>query len=260
MGSWSPENFEPGFHGQVPARQALAESINTAAVRVLDFAGIDHVRDMARRLGISEPIPRDLSIALGTSDVTLLEMTGAYAAFANGGTGVFPYVIEKVTDSTGKLLYQRQGGGLGEVTQPGNVSILVSMMTDVIAYGTGKAARLDRPAAGKTGTSQDFRNAWFIGFTADMVTGVWFGNDDNSSMRKVTGGMLPAKTWHEFMMAAEADHPVRELVALSRPVGEPVAMAAEPGQSPALQPTGAPPQPNEDGGLIGRLLKSIAGE
>jgi penicillin-binding protein 1A len=260
MGTWSPENFEPGFHGQVPARQALAESINTAAVRVLDFAGIDHVRDMARRLGISEPIPRDLSIALGTSDVTLLEMTGAYAAFANGGTGVFPYVIEKVTDSTGKLLYQRQGGGLGEVTQPGNVSILVSMMTDVIAYGTGKAARLDRPAAGKTGTSQDFRNAWFIGFTADMVTGVWFGNDDNSSMRKVTGGMLPAKTWREFMMAAEADHPVHELVALSRPTGEPVAMAAEPGQSPALQPTAAPPQPSEDGGLIGRLLKSIAGE
>ncbi len=260
MGSWSPENFEPGFRGQVPAREALAESINTAAVRVLDFAGIDHVRDMARRLGISEPIPRDLSIALGTSDVTLLEMTGAYAAFANGGTGVFPYVIEKVTDSTGKLLYQRQGGGLGQVTQPGNVSILVSMMTDVIAYGTGKAAKLDRPAAGKTGTSQDFRNAWFIGFTADMVTGVWFGNDDNSSMRKVTGGMLPAKTWHEFMMAAEADHPVRDLVALSHATGEPVAMAAEPGQSPALQPTAAPPQPDEDGGMIGRLLKSIAGE
>ncbi len=92
MGTWSPENFEPGFHGQVPARQALAESINTAAIRVLDFAGIDHVRDMARRLGISEPIPRDLSIALGTSDVTLLEMTGAYAAFANGGTGVLPHV------------------------------------------------------------------------------------------------------------------------------------------------------------------------
>jgi penicillin-binding protein 1A len=262
MGSWSPENFEPGFHGQLPARQALAESINTVAVRVLDYAGIDHTRAIARRLGISEPIPRDLSIALGTSDVTLLEMTGAYAAFANGGTGVIPYVIERITDAGGKLLYQRQGAGLGEVTAPGNVAELVSMMTDVIEYGTGKAARLDRPAAGKTGTSQDYRNAWFIGFTADLVTGVWFGNDDNSPMKRVTGGMLPAKTWHEFMIAAEANRPSRELLALSRYVSEPVAISEpSPGEpiSPALQPASAPPPPDDGEGMIGRLLKSLAG-
>jgi penicillin-binding protein 1A len=262
MGNWSPENFEPGFHGQVPARQALAESINTAAVRVLDFAGIDHVRGIARRLGISEPIPRDLSIALGTSDVTLLEMTGAYAAFANGGSGVIPYVIDRVTDASGKLLYQRQGAGLGEVTAPGNVAELVGMMTEVIEYGTGKAAKLDRPAAGKTGTSQDYRNAWFIGFTADLVTGVWFGNDDNSSMKRVTGGMLPARTWHEFMMGAEAGRPARELIALSRYAGEPVAVSEPaPSQpiSPGLQPTAAPPPPDDGEGMIGRLLKSLAG-
>jgi penicillin-binding protein 1A len=263
MGGWSPENFEPGFHGQLPARQALAESINTAAVRVLDFAGVDHTRAIARRLGISEPIPRDLSIALGTSDVTLLEMTGAYAAFANGGSGVIPYVIERITDAGGKLLYQRQGAGLGEVTAPGNVAELVSMMTDVIDYGTGKAARLDRPAAGKTGTSQDYRNAWFIGFTADLVTGVWFGNDDNSPMKRVTGGMLPAKTWHEFMTAAEANRPPRELLALSRyAASEPVAASEPPPGSPlspALQPTAAPPPPDNGEGVIGRLLKSLAG-
>ncbi len=256
MGNWSPENFEPGFKGQIPARQALAESINTAAVRVLDFAGIDHTRNLARRLGIVEPIPRDLSIALGTCDVTLLELTGAYAAFANGGTGVLPHTVERVTDAAGKILYQRQGGGPGEVALPWHIAELDSMMMDVIAYGTGKAAKLDRPAAGKTGTSQDYRNAWFVGFTADLVTGIWFGNDDNSPMKKVTGGMLPAHTWHEFMMAANANQPIRDLPALSHL--PPAAVAETTPQSPAEQPTAAAPADEQDG-LIGRLLKSIAG-
>jgi penicillin-binding protein 1A len=243
----------------IPARQALADSINTAAVRVLDFAGIDNVRNLARRLGIGEPIPRDLSIALGTCDVTLLEMTGAYAAFANGGTGVLPHVIERITDGAGKVLYERHGGGPGQIAPPEPVAELNSMMMDVIAYGTGKSAKLDRPAAGKTGTSQDYRNAWFIGFTADLVTGVWFGNDDNSSMKKVTGGMLPARTWHEFMVAAEANQPIRDLPALSH---LPSAVAEttpdmRPG-APGEQPTAAAP-PQEEDGLIGRLLKGLTG-
>jgi len=258
MGSWSPENFEPGFHGMVPARQALAESINTAAVRVLDYAGIDTVRNLARKLGIAEPIPRDLSIALGTCDVTLLEMTGAYAAFANGGTGVLPHAIERITDTSGKVLYQRQGAGPGQVAPPEQVAELNSMMMDVIAYGTGKAAKLDRPAAGKTGTSQDFRNAWFIGFTADLVTGVWFGNDDNSPMKKVTGGMLPARTWHEFMATAEANQPIRDLPALAH-LPSAVAEAAPEGMlgAPGTQPSA--PAPHEEGGLIGRLLRGLTG-
>jgi penicillin-binding protein 1A len=234
LGTWSPENFEPGFKGQIPAREALAESVNTAAVRV-----------------------RDLSIALGTSDVTLLELTGAYAAFANGGYGVLPHTIERVTDNTGKVLYQRQGGGPGLVAAPESIAELNSMMMDVIAYGTGKAAKLDRPAAGKTGTSQDYRNAWFVGFTADLVTGVWFGNDDNSPMKKVTGGMLPAHTWHDFMMAANTNWAPRDLPALAHMPSPPIAEMEQ--QSPAEQPTAAAPQGQEEEGLIGRLLKSIAG-
>ena len=258
IGSWEPENFEPGFHGRIPARQALAESINTCAIRVLDYAGIDHVRRLATRLGISRPIPRDLSIALGTSDVTLMEMTGAYAAFAYGGSGVMPHVVERVTDNGGGVIYQRQGGGPGEVAPATPVAELNSMMEDVIGYGTGKAARLDRPAAGKTGTSQDYRNAWFIGFTADYVTGVWFGNDDNSPMKKVTGGMLPAHTWHDFMVEAEVGKPVRDLPALAN---LPVRVAAVEPQyaapGPAERPSAAAPP---EGGLIGRLLRSITGE
>jgi penicillin-binding protein 1A len=257
LGTWSPENFEPGFKGRIPAREALAESVNTAAVRVLDFAGIDHTRSLARRLGISEPIPRDLSIALGTSDVTLLELTGAYAAFANGGYGVLPHTIERVTDNTGKVLYQRQGVGPGLVAAPESIAELNSMMMDVIAYGTGKAAKLDRPAAGKTGTSQDYRNAWFVGFTADLVTGVWFGNDDNSPMKKVTGGMLPAHTWHDFMMAANTNWAPRDLPALAHMPSPPIAEMEQ--QTPAEQPTATAPQGQEEEGLIGRLLRSIAG-
>jgi penicillin-binding protein 1A len=257
IGGWSPENFEPGFKGMIPARQALAESINTAAVRVLDFAGIDRTRALARKLGIAEPIPHDLSIALGTCDVTLLELTGAYAAFANGGAAVLPHTVEKVTDGSGAVVYQRHGGGPGEAALPWKVAELDSMMTDVVAYGTGKAARLDRPAAGKTGTSQDFRNAWFIGFTADLVTGVWFGNDDNSPMKKVTGGMLPAHTWHEFMILAEEGKPIRDLPALAH---LPIAALESSGGSPsaAAQPTAGAPE--QDGGVIGRMLKGLLGE
>jgi len=255
IGGWSPANFEPGFRGRIPAREALAESVNTAAVRVLDFAGIDHTRTVARRLGIVEPIPKDLSIALGTSSVTLLEITGAYAAIANGGTGVLPHVIDKIVDGNGTVIYERRGDGPGEVAVPWLIAELNSMMMDVIGYGTGKAAKLDRPAAGKTGTSQDYRNAWFIGFTADLVTGVWFGNDDNSPMKRVTGGMLPAKTWREFMMEAEARKPARELPALARMPSAAVAVASSP--SPDEQPRSAAPA--DDGGLIGRLIKSITG-
>lgn len=258
IGGWAPANFEPGFKGRIPAREALAESINTATVRVLDFAGIDHTRTVARRLGIGEPIPRDLSIALGTSDVTLLELTGAYAAFANGGSGVLPHVVEKVTDAGGTVLYERHGEGPGEVAVPWLIAELDSMMMDVIAYGTGKAAKLDRPAAGKTGTSQDYRNAWFVGFTADLVTGVWFGNDDNSPMKRVTGGMLPARTWREFMMAAEARQPVRDLPALAHlPSAALTVAGASAAPSPADQPKAAAPANGE--GLIGRLLRSITG-
>ncbi|MBI1206089.1 MAG: PBP1A family penicillin-binding protein [Azospirillum sp.] len=242
IGSWHPANFEKEFHGPMPLAEALAHSVNTCAIRVLERAGLDHVRDLALRLGITAPLVRNLSLALGTSEVTPVELTGAYAAFANGGHPVIPYAITEIRDHQGNLLYRRQGSGSGGAVAPRAVAGLVRMMTGVIDHGTGKAARIDRPAAGKTGTTQDFRDAWFLGFTADYVTGVWLGNDDNSPMKRVTGGMLPAKLWHDFMTVAHAGLPVRPLSALaqSAPLPDgPVSSSGPSAPSPTLAISGA---------------------
>ncbi len=211
IGKWQPANFEKGFRGVVPLRDALAHSINTCSVRILEQVGIDRVRLLAQRMGIISPLGRDLSLALGTSEVTLFELTAAYAGIANGGRPVIPHAIVEIRDARGTVLYKRHGSVSAAVAEPAAVAQLTGMMTGVLAYGTGKAARLDRPAAGKTGTSSDYHDAWFMGFTADYVTGVWMGNDNNDEMKKVTGGSLPAKLWHDYMMDAHAGLPVRPL-------------------------------------------------
>ncbi len=211
IGQWSPGNFSDRYRGDITATEALAVSANTAAVRVLQQAGTDATVTLARRLGISSPLTTDMSLALGTSEVSLLELTAAYAAFATGGTGVWPYGIERILDTSGDTLYQREGGGPGRIVAAGAVGDLNRMLAAVVDYGTGRAAALDRPAAGKTGTSQDHRDAWFVGFTADYVVGVWVGNDDNRSMDGVTGGGLPARIWHDFMTAAHRGLPARAL-------------------------------------------------
>jgi penicillin-binding protein 1A len=157
----------------------------------------------ARRLGIHSELRDQPSLALGTSEVTLLELTSAYAPFANGGRGVVPHIITQVRNGDGKVIYARKGSGLGQVVALGYVGAMNDMLTATVAYGTGKQAAIpDQVAAGKTGTSQDSRDAWFVGYTAQYVAGVWIGNDDNSKMRNVTGGSMPAKVWHDIMLYA----------------------------------------------------------
>ncbi len=254
IGHWQPVNYEKGFRGPVPLRDALAHSINTCAVRVLEQVGVEPVRTLAQRLGITSSLGRDLSLALGTSEVTPLELTAAYAGIANGGHPVIPHAIQEIRDSHGTVLYQRHGSVADAVAEPGAVSALTSMMTGVLAYGTGKAARLDRPAAGKTGTSSDYRDAWFAGFTADYVTAVWLGNDNNDEMKRVTGGSLPAKLWHDFMMDAHVGLPPRPLPYASDSPAASVAVAA-----PSITPT--TPAPPPDTGLqdlISRLSNGAA--
>jgi penicillin-binding protein 1A len=208
---WSPGNFDGKFHGEVSLLDAFSESLNTAAVRVAQRVGPDKVVAVAQRFGITSQLLPSPSLALGTSEVDLLEMTAAYGAFANGGLGVWPYAIKEIRDRQGNLLYQRQGSGPGRVVDPVVYQEMTDMMSEVMLHGTGKSARLDRPSAGKTGTSQNFRDAWFIGYTADYVTGVWMGNDDNAPMRRVSGGSLPANLWKRFMVAAEQGQPIRQL-------------------------------------------------
>ncbi|MDB5409406.1 MAG: penicillin-binding protein [Rhodospirillales bacterium] len=211
IGGWQPHNYGGRYLGSVSLADAFAESINTVAVQVEMRAGVSRVVAAAHRLGITAPLGNDASLALGTSEVSLLELTGAYATFANGGTSVWPYGIAEIRDRQGKILFQRSGSGLGRIMTPQVAADMTALMSGVIARGTGKGAAIGRPAAGKTGTTQDSRDAVFVGFTADLVAGVWLGNDDNSPMNRVTGGTLPARTWKDFMLVATKDMPVRPL-------------------------------------------------
>jgi penicillin-binding protein 1A len=241
IGNWQPRDYTHRYLGDVTMAEGLAQSLNTVSVEIAERAGIGKVVAVARRLGITSQLAADASIALGTSEVNLLELVSAYAPFANGGSGVLPYGIREIRNTAdGRVLFRRGGSGPGPVVGPDDLGMMNRMLTGVIDHGTGRAARLPRPAAGKTGTTQDYRDAWFIGYTAGLVAGVWFGNDDNSPMNKVTGGSLPARTWSRFMLAATRGTPVRPL-----PEGAPVMLAAGP-----ARPVGP--------GLFGRLIELLS--
>ncbi len=229
VGNWQPKDFERRYLGNVSLRQAFALSLNTVAVEVTQKVGIRKVIAMAHRLGISEDLPDVPSLALGSCDLSLIELTGAYDAVANGGHGIIPYGIAQIRTPDGQTLYQRQGGGLGQVLQPAIVREMTDLLTAVVQTGTGRAAALDRPAAGKTGTSQDFRDAWFLGFTAELTAGAWVGNDNDTPMKRVVGGSLPADIWKHFMTAALSGTPPKPLLEnLSQPAAAPNAPAPAP--------------------------------
>jgi penicillin-binding protein 1A len=200
---WKPENYSHEYFGAVTLTQALAMSLNTVAVRLGLEVGAKNVVRTAHRLGISSKLEANASIALGTSEVSLTELVGAYAPFANGGHGVAPHVVTRIRTSEGKVLYARPADQPGQVIEPRNVAMMNRMMQETLLSGTARKAEIPGwMAAGKTGTSQDFRDAWFIGYTANLVTGVWLGNDDNSPTKKATGGGLPVEVWTRFMRSA----------------------------------------------------------
>ena len=217
VGSWQPRDYTGRYQGEMTFAEGLAQSVNTIAVQVAQRAGIRNVVAVAHRLGISSELTPDVSLALGTNEVNLLELVSAFATFANGGNGVWAHGISEVRDNTGKIVFRRTGSGLGQVVNPEFTAEMNEMLGAVIDHGTGRSAALTRPAAGKTGTTQDYRDAWFVGYTADLVAGVWLGNDDNSPMNKVTGGSLPAQTWRRFMLAATQAMPVRPLPSAPSP-------------------------------------------
>lgn len=207
---WTPQNFEKGPPRTLTLEQALSLSVNTVAARLTDRFGAKTVRKVAHRLGIQSELDPVASIALGTEEVTLLELTGAYIPFANGGRGALPFAIVEVQGVDGSVFYKREGSGLGEVVKPEHAFQMQRMLTAAVEHGTGHKAKLNgRPAAGKTGTTQDFKDAWFVGFSGDVVTGVWTGNDKPTPMKKVTGGSFPAVIWKNFMTVALQNRPIR---------------------------------------------------
>lgn len=205
---WQPENYSREYFGPVSLTKALSLSLNTVAVRLGLEVGAANVVKTAHRLGISSDLQANASIALGTSEVTPLELVTAYTPFANGGIAVQAHVIEKVRTVGGKLLYQRRDTNLGRVIEPQNVAMMNTMMQETLLTGTARKGEVAGwQAAGKTGTSQDWRDAWFVGYTSHLVTGVWLGNDDNSPTRKASGGNLPVEIWSHFMSVAHQGVP-----------------------------------------------------
>jgi penicillin-binding protein 1A len=200
---WKPENFTQQYYGPVSLTTALSMSLNTVAVRLALEVGPAAVAKTARRLGIVSDLQPNASLALGTSEVSVLELVGAYVPFANGGIGVIPHVISQVRDAKGRILYARSQPGHGRVVSPPHIAQMNQMLQETLATGTAKRASLPNwPAAGKTGTSQDFRDAWFVGYTGALVTGVWLGNDDSSPTKKASGANLPVEIWNKFMRVA----------------------------------------------------------
>ena len=202
IGNWHPRNYNGSYEGTVTLKEALSRSINTVAVQVSERVGRANVIDSARRLGITSPLKSHPSLALGASEVSLLELTAAYSVVANGGIAVWPHAIIEILTKDGEVLYRRQDGASTRVVDIDVVGRIDEMLHAVINAGTGRAANPGRPAAGKTGTSQGFRDAWFIGYTDQMVTGIWMGNDDSSPMKRVTGGGYPAQLWASYTRAA----------------------------------------------------------
>jgi 1A family penicillin-binding protein len=203
IGNWEPENYGGGFRGQITLRTAFANSVNSVAVQLAEAVGIPSVIDTARKLGVQSELPAVPSLALGSGEVTLLEMTRAFAAIAANAESVEPYAIRAVRKGD-QALFTRPRSELQPASDPGARAAIRDVLTSVVRDGTGRAARINGPVAGKTGTSQSYRDAWFIGFSSGIVVGVWVGNDDNSPTRNVTGGDLPARIWNEFVTQSAA--------------------------------------------------------
>jgi penicillin-binding protein 1A len=258
---WKPENYGREYHGAVTLTQALALSLNTVSVRLtLEFGAVAVART-AHRLGIASKLEPNPSLALGTSEVSLIELVSAYAPFANGGNAVVTHVVERVRTHDGKVLFAHAPQNLGRIIDGRYVAMMNAMMRETLVVGTAQKAQLPGwPAAGKTGTSQDFRDAWFVGYTNHLVTGIWLGNDDSSPTKKSTGGGLPVEIWSRVMKTAHQGVPVAGLPGLAG--GLSLASAVPPGSiatPPASIGREALPPQRSDRGLDGWFLDKLFG-
>lgn len=220
IAGWQPKNYDKSYHGYMTIARALVTSNNIVAVKVINELGADAVIRMAEQMGIHTPMEPYLGVTLGGSGVKLMDITSAFGVLANQGVRVEPYAIDKIVDDSGHEIY-REHPVKTNVLNRTTVDTMVKMMEGVITRGTGRAGDIGRPLAGKTGTSDDYRDAWFVAFTPDVVTGVWVGNDNNTTMPNMTGGSLPATIWRSFMKPYMANKPVKNFdLAYSKPLEE----------------------------------------
>lgn len=212
IGKWSPRNSNGRFLGPISVRDAFALSVNTVAVELASRVGFDTVADMARRFGITTPISRQPAMALGSSDVTLLEMTQAYATVAAGGVEARPYAVTRIVTGSGKVLYEREPEPPRVIVAPFVAAKMTELMQAAVETGTGKAAQIGRPLAGKTGTTSSNKDGWFLGFTSELTTGVWMGRDNARAVAGLAGGRAPARAFAQFMARAVGGTPPAPLV------------------------------------------------
>jgi penicillin-binding protein 1A len=212
IADYKPENYGHSYSGPITLRRALIRSVNTVAVQLLTEVSAERVIAAARRLGIESPLRNEPSLALGSSEVSPLELTGAYGAFATGGLLARPYMVVEVRSVDGRLLYRRESEPQPRIIDEEKALWMNAMLHGVVEWGTGTGARVPgHEVAGKTGTTSEFRDAWFVGFSAEYVACVWVGNDDFTPMREVTGGRLPAQIWSRVMRAALNGHRPRPI-------------------------------------------------
>jgi len=257
---WSPRNSSRRFSGQVSLRTAFAYSLNTVSARLGQEVGFATVADMARRFGISTPVNTKPAMVLGTSDVRLIDLTRAYASVASGGTAVVPYGITRVT-ANGQLIYQHQVDSSRVLVAPYVAQQMTDLLQTAVNTGTGRAAQIGRPVAGKTGTTSSYKDGWFMGFSSGITTGVWMGRDDAKPVAGLQGGTAPARAFAAFMRQAVANRPVEEFntkVTLPEWQEEPDAESyygapddrvyVDPDGNPVEQPGATPPDaPTDDG-------------
>ena len=261
---WKPADYERHYAGPMPLIEAFAQSSNVIAAKLMMAVGPAAVVRTARLLGIHTPLDPVPSLALGTSPVSALELTGAYATFANGGMKTVPYAITEISKANGRVLYRRRTPPAWRIVPQSAEAQMTEVMQATVHSGTGQAAGLaGRDTAGKTGTTQDYHDAWFVGFTADYVCGVWVGNDNNAPMRQVVGGTLPAWIFHGFMSAAEQGLPVRPLPGTALIAALPAQTApASPSVQPPAAPAGAVPPstaPPSPGMTVESIINSVLG-
>lgn len=256
VGDWHPTNYKDDYQGEMTLTTAMAKSINTVAVRLGSSVGTQNIIETAERMGLTADLQPVASLPLGTGEVSPLDLTRAYVPFANGGRGIFTHVIKRIRTKSGEVLYERSGSGPGQVADPVDIGLMNGMLAEVVTSGTGRRARLanGRPMAGKTGTSQDFRDAWFVGYTANVVAGVWVGNDNGAPMTRVTGGTIPAAIWKDFMTRAGDNGPKWDLPRVPGRF-EPLDLVAASLEEPVRRS-----EKEEGGGFFSRLGKFLGGD